>query len=110
MDEFIVIFCTVSPKEEAKNIAKAIIEKKLAACANIIEGITSIYEWEGEICTEEECLMIIKTKKKIFSRIKEEIVSLHPYEVPEIISLPITEGLESYLSWVDKNTNPGKEA
>jgi periplasmic divalent cation tolerance protein len=104
MNELIVIFCTVPSKDEATKIAKELILKKLAACVNIIEGLTSIYEWKNELCIESECLMIIKSRQSLFNEIKREILSLHPYEVPEIISLPISDGLDSYLSWVHKNT------
>jgi periplasmic divalent cation tolerance protein len=104
MNEFIVIFCTISSKNDAKKIAQELVQKKLAACVNIIEGLTSVYEWKNELCTENECLMIIKSKRALFEEIKKEIVSLHPYEVPEIISLPITDGLDTYLNWISKNT------
>lgn len=76
----------------------------MAACVNIIEGVTSIYEWKNELCSENECLMIIKSRKALFNKLKKEIAGLHPYDVPEIISLDITDGLESYLNWMRKNT------
>ena len=104
MNKFIVILCTISSQDEAKRIAKEIVKKRLAACVNIFEGITSIYEWKGEICTDNECLMIIKTKEELFDEIKREIVALHPYEIPEIISLAVKDGLESYLNWIKENT------
>jgi periplasmic divalent cation tolerance protein len=105
MNEFIVIFCTISSKDEALIIAKELVQKKLAACVNIIEGLISVYEWKNELCMEKECFMIIKSRKELFNEIKKEIVSLHSYEVPEIISMPVTDGLESYLDWIKKNTN-----
>jgi len=104
MIEFIVILSTISSKDEAGKIAKELVQKKLAACVNIIEGLTSVYEWDNEICIENECLMIIKSRKELFDELKKEIISLHLYEVPEIISLPVTDGLESYLNWISKNT------
>jgi periplasmic divalent cation tolerance protein len=104
MSEFTVVFCTISSKDEGKKIAKDLVQKKLAACVNIIEGLTSVYEWKNELCIENECLMIIKSRKDIFNELKKEIVSLHPYELPEIISIPVTDGLESYLNWINKNT------
>ncbi len=105
MDEFIVIFSTISSKEDALKIANALVEKKLAACMNIIGGVISIYEWKGEVCNDEECLMIIKSRRTLFDRIKKEIVALHPYELPEIISIPIDDGLEPYLGWIKENTS-----
>ncbi|MFH0975608.1 MAG: divalent-cation tolerance protein CutA [Spirochaetota bacterium] len=104
MTEFILILCTISSKTEAKKIANELVQKKLAACVNIIEGLTSIYEWKGKLCDESECLMIIKSKESLFDSIKKEIVSLHPYEVPEIFSFNISDGLESYLNWICENT------
>lgn len=104
MNEFIIILCTISSLNDAKKIAKEIVQKKLVACVNIIEGLTSIYEWKGELCDEKECLMIMKTRNTLFSEIKKEITGLHPYEVPEIISVTISDGLESYLGWIKQNT------
>ena len=104
MNEFIVIFCSTSSKNEAGKIANDIVQKRLAACVNIIEGLTSIYEWEGKICSENEFLMIIKSKKILFDEIKREILSMHSYKVPEIISLPVADGLDSYLNWIRENT------
>lgn len=104
INKFIVIFCTISSKDNGKKIAEGLVKKKLAACVNIIEGVTSIYEWKNELCTENECLMIIKSRKALFNKLKKEIAGLHPYDVPEIISLDITDGLESYLNWMRKNT------
>ncbi len=104
MNEFIVILSTISSKNEAIKIAKKLVQKKHAACVNIIEGLTSVYEWKDELCAEKECLMIIKSRKKLFNELKKEILSLHTYEVPEIISLPVTDGLEQYLDWINKNT------
>lgn len=104
MKEFIIVLCTVKEKKEANKIAGEIVKNKLAACVNIIEGLTSIYEWQDETCSDSECLMIIKTKSNLFEKLKESILSMHSYELPEIISLPVNNGLESYLNWVDKNT------
>ena len=104
MNNFIVIFCTVKEKKEAEKIAKDIVKNKLAACVNIIEGLTSIYEWEGSICNESECLMIIKTRQILFNELKDSILSQHSYDIPEIISLPVNDGLDSYLNWIQQNT------
>ena len=104
MNEYIVIFCTVPSKDDGSRIGNALVKNKLAACVNIIGGLTSIYEWKGELCNDEECQMIIKSRKEKFKAIKKEIVSLHPYELPEIISLPIIDGLEPYLDWIKENT------
>lgn len=99
-----IVFCTVSSKEEAKKIAYSLIEKKLAACANIVNDITSVYSWKNEICEDNEFLLIIKTREEKFEELKKEILSLHSYELPEIIMIPITTGLPEYLNWIKKQT------
>ena len=105
MDKFIIIFSTIVSKFDAQKIANELVKKKLAACVNIIDGMISIYEWKNELCTENECLMIIKSRKTLFDAVKEKIISMHPYEVPEIISIPVTDGLDCYLKWLKENTN-----
>ena len=104
MNEFIVILCTVPTKEDGIKIAKKLVEEELAACVNITDRVMSVYKWKGEICNDEEFLLVIKTKKPLFNTLSKLIISLHPYEVPEVISLPITDGLEEYLNWIEDNT------
>lgn len=101
---YCVINCTTANKEDAENIAKQLVSKKLIACCNIIPAITSVYEWEEKLCCDEECLMIIKTKTSLFGQVKEEIKKLHKYEVPEIICLPIINGNKDYLDWIEQQT------
>lgn len=103
MDE-IVIFVTTSSKEEGEKIGRALIEKKLAACANILSPISSIFSWQGKICHEEESLIIIKSRKDCFTRLVEEVKRLHSYSLPEIIALPLIEGSPDYLRWIRENT------
>lgn len=102
--EFIVIYCTVPNKKEGKEIAKALVEKKLAACVNIVEKMESVFSWDGEICEEHEALMIIKTRKELFERIRIRIQDMHSYNVPEIIAMPIVEADETYLKWIEHET------
>lgn len=102
-ERYIVVFVT-SPRKSYKRITRKIVELKLAACVNIIEGIRSRYFWEGKICEDKEVLLIIKTKGSLFSKLMEEIKKLHPYKVPEIISLPILKGNREYLSWIKQST------
>ncbi len=100
MSNVIVVFCTVSTKAEAQEIAKALLEKRLCACVNITEGIHSMFIWNDKIEEEKEHLMIIKTIQERFEKLKLEIKSLHSYDMPEIIAMPITLGSNSYLEWV----------
>lgn len=104
MSDYNVIFCTVPSKDDGKKIGNNLVKNRLAACVNIISGLTSIYEWKGELCEDSECLLIIKSRQELFEKIKEEIFSNHPYELPEIVSLPINDGLEPYLDWIKENT------
>lgn len=99
-----LVFCTVDNTENAQKIAKAVVENKLAACVNIINGISSIYTWKSQIVEDKEILLLIKTKKVLFDSLKSKIKELHPYEVPEIIGVDIQDGLKSYLDWIDFNT------
>ena len=102
----IIIFITASSAEEAQNIASALVEERLVACVNIIPQIKSIYWWEGKVCQDDEVMLISKTKRSLFAAIMDRVTALHSYEVPEIISFPISEGSPGYLSWVEKVTKP----
>lgn len=101
---FVIILNTCPSQKEAKKIAKILVAEKLAACVNISSPVQSIYSWKGKICSENEYLLIIKSKKSLFKKIKNRIQQLHLYECPEIIALPILQGSEDYLAWISKNT------
>ncbi len=100
---YITVFCTVPDEKTAETIAYALIESRLAACCNIIPGLRSIYFWQGKVQDDAELLLVIKSKKEVFSSLKEKIKSLHPYEVPEILALPVDSGNSEYLKWLDEN-------
>lgn len=102
--EFCVILCTVPNKDVALDIANNLVSNKLAACVNIVPGLTSVYTWKGEICNDQELLCIIKTKKTLYLEVEETIKKLHPYEVAEIIALPISSGSADYLQWIENVT------
>jgi len=102
--EFCVIFCTVPHKEVGLDIANTLVSKQLAACVNIVPGLTSIYTWKDELCNDQELLLIIKTKNNLFANVEEVIKKIHPYEVPEIISLPVISGSYDYLQWIETVT------
>ena len=99
----IIVLCTTPDMEYASKIAQSLVEKKLAACCNILPGITSVYTWKGNTEQDNEHLLIIKTKSEKFKTIEDVIKKLHPYEVPEIIALDITAGSENYLKWISEN-------
>jgi periplasmic divalent cation tolerance protein len=96
----ILILNTTDTAELARKIASALVEKHAAACVNIISGMRSIYRWEGKVCNEEECLLLIKSSRENFETVCATIRQLHSYQVPEIIAIPITAGDSSYLAWL----------
>lgn len=99
----IIVQTTCSSKEEAKNIAKVLIEEKLAACVQLSE-IESFYNWKEEFCCDNETLLNIKTRKDNFEKIKSKILELHSYDLPEIIQLDIADASEEYLKFIGDNT------
>jgi|SRR5579884_2609572 len=103
-NETIIVLVTASSQEEARKIGRALVEQKLAACANLIPSITSIFHWEGRISEENETLVILKTRRALFERLRDTVASLHSYDVPEIIAVSIAEGADSYLRWIASET------
>ena len=96
----IVVLCTTDTIELAKNIARELVREKEAACVNILPGMSSIYRWEGKICEDNECLLVIKSCKTKFDLIQARIKKLHTYTTPEIIAIPIEAGDAAYLDWL----------
>lgn len=96
-----VVFCTCPP-DEAKPLARQLVEERLIACANILPGATSVYRWEGAVCEDEEALLVMKTSTERIPELTERIRALHSYEVPEVIALPLAtdEGNPAYLRWL----------
>ena len=107
MTDKIVVFVTCGKREEAEQLAKSVVELRLAACVNVTAGVTSFYWWEGKVTRDEEILLIIKTSRPRFEELRKEVQRLHSYSVPEIIAVPIVEGSDEYLSWMD-NSLAGK--
>lgn len=99
--EYIVVLITTPSKEEAEKIVKYLVENHIVACGNIVEKADSIFFWQGNVEKAQESLIIIKTKKSVFKKLIEEVRKLHSYTVPEIIALPIIDGFEDYLKWIE---------
>ncbi len=106
MEECLVVLVAAQNEDEAARIATVLVEKKLAACCNIIKGARSIYSWKGTVHDEHETLMFIKTRRELFPVLESEVKRLHSYSIPEIIALPVVAGSDAYLSWVEKSTLP----
>jgi periplasmic divalent cation tolerance protein len=102
-DEIVLAFSTFPDVETARRIARELVTENFAACANVIPKIESIYCWQGKIQQGDETLVLFKTTAARFAAFQEKLKSLHPYDVPEIISCEVTAGLADYLRWVTQN-------
>lgn len=102
MQEFIVVYVTVSSTDEGARIARLLVEERLAACVNQVPGVRSTYRWQGKVEESGEDLLLIKTTKKLFAALEQRICELHSYAVPEVIAAPIIAGSKPYLQWLDE--------
>ncbi len=102
----IVILCTAPDAASAARIANALVEEKLAACVNLLPGLTSYFRWEGKVQREAEVLMVIKAPRANFEPICARVKALHPYTVPELIALTVDASTPDYLAWLTENTTP----
>jgi periplasmic divalent cation tolerance protein len=100
---YTVLFITASSAQEAQRIAQGLVKEKLVACVNMIENMTSVFWWEAKVDSAKEVLLIAKTTKAKLSKITALVKSLHSYQVPEIIALPIIGGYKPYLEWIDES-------
>lgn len=103
-----VVLTTTDSQHEASRIATELVERRLAACVNVIPQIESIYRWEGKVERANECLLIIKTHASAFEKLRDAIQELHSYDVPECIMLEVADGSVSYLKWIFENSRPGR--
>ncbi len=101
----IVVIVTASNEDEAAKIGRTLVDERLAACANIVPKIRSIYRWEGKVQDDPEALMLIKTTTERFEELEARVKELHSYSVPEIIAIPIGAGSSHYLSWIEESTS-----
>ncbi len=102
----ILVFCTIDSDENAKLIARTLVEEKLAACVNIGAPSASIYHWEGKIVEDTELLLTVKTEAHLFDKVEARIKELHTYEIPEIIAVDVVKGSKDYLNWAKKELTP----
>ena len=99
-NEIQIVFCTVPDADSGHRIAAQLVEYGLAACVNLIPGIESVYRWKGQLEKESEVLLMIKSRSADYTDVEAAISALHPYELPEIIAVPLSNGLPGYLDWV----------
>jgi periplasmic divalent cation tolerance protein len=100
----IVVLVTVPTAERAAEIARALVEERLAACGNVVPGLRSIYRWEGRVQEDDEVLLLLKTTRGRFEALRDRVLALHPYDVPEVIALPVEAGSAAYLGWIAAET------
>lgn len=100
--EIIIVFVTVPGLREGSRISKAILTSRLAACVNVIPGVQSIYKWKGKIVQEKEAMLVLKTTRLRYRKLEQKIKELHPYEVPEVIAIPLICGSPQYVEWVTR--------
>jgi periplasmic divalent cation tolerance protein len=103
MTDKILVLTTASSKDEARKIGRALVEGLLAACVNVVPQVASIYRWEGEVEEAEEWLLIVKTTRGAFERVRDAINELHSYDVPECIAIAIESGSREYLNWLGES-------
>ena len=100
MTDNIVILSTCATAEDAERIARALLEERVAACVNVLPGMRSFYRWQGKLEDASEWLLVIKSSRSLFGALRATLEKAHPYDVPEIIALPIIDGAPGYLQWL----------
>jgi periplasmic divalent cation tolerance protein len=103
MSEHCLVLSTVANAEDGERLAQALVERRVAACVNVLPGVTSFYRWDGQVQKDEERLLLIKTRTDRFDELRTALVDLHPYEVPEVIALDVAAGHGPYLAWLDES-------
>ena len=99
-----LVLTTLPSAEAAAELAKAVVGEKLAACANLLPAVRSIYRWQGRVQDEGEVLVLFKTRQEHFERLKARLLELHPYEIPEVLAIPVEQGYQAYLDWLGQET------
>ena len=100
----LLVYCTCPDHDSALRIAQTLVDRQLAACVNVLPGLSSVYRWQGQTETAREELLLIKTRQAVYPELEAAILALHPYELPEVIAVPIAAGLPAYLAWIESST------
>lgn len=106
MSERLVVLMTAGSQEEADRLAETLVVDGLAACVNVIPGVTSVYRWEGEVQRDQEWLLVAKSHRDALDELVRRVHTIHSYEVPEVVALPVVGGSQAYLSWIDSEVLP----
>lgn len=106
MSDAVIVFSTCANRDEARKIARAIVEERLAACVQLLGPIQSVYRWQGAVDESEETLLLFKTTQARFPPLEKRIAELHSYDTPEIIAVPVVSGSEKYLAWLHDTLAP----
>lgn len=101
MTAYLQVVTTIAQKEDADRVARALVERRVAACVQVVGPVTSTYRWQGVVETSQEWLCVIKTTRAGYPALEQALLALHPYEVPEILATEITAGHQGYLDWID---------
>lgn len=109
MTDKIVVLTTCAAEADAERLARALVEGRLAACVNVVPGVRSFYRWKGKVDSGVEFLLIVKTSRELFPALRAEMEKLHPYELPELLALPVVTGAENYLSWFEDGLRGAQE-
>ena len=104
MTDALVVLVTVPTPERAAELARALVGERLAACGNVVPGLRSVYRWEGKVQEDDEALLVLKTTRARFEALRDRVLALHPYDVPEVLALPVEAGSAAYLAWLAAET------
>ncbi|HEX5633999.1 MAG TPA: divalent-cation tolerance protein CutA [Gemmatimonadales bacterium] len=104
MTDALVVLVTAPTAEQAAELARALVDERLAACGNVLAGVRSVYRWEGSVHEDAEALLVLKTTRARFEALRERVIALHPYQVPEVLALPVEAGSADYLAWIAAET------
>jgi periplasmic divalent cation tolerance protein len=105
MPDAIVVLTTLATADEAVTLIRALLERRLIACGNVLPGVHSLYRWEGKVADEREVIVLLKTRAVRLDALEMAFGELHPYKVPELLALPVSAGLHKYLEWIDDETS-----
>lgn len=103
-EQVLLVMSNLPDRASARSLARAIVDAKLAACVNILPGVESVYRWQGAVEQADEVTLLVKTTRRLYAQLQQAIIAAHPYDLPEVIALPVADGLPAYLHWVAAET------